>query len=167
MIFLGIDPGLKGALAWIRDSGETGWVPMPVVKGSKGKPEYDVLGLLTVLKRIETGAFVYAVSERLQPLPPAMGGSQANYARGRALGLLEGVLVACSIPYQLVRPMDWQKVMLAGTSGSDTKQRSIIACHRLFPMVDLLATPRCRKPHDGAADALLLADFARRTYSAQ
>lgn len=161
MIFLGIDPGLSGALAWIYENGSVSWSPMPTVEAAKGKPEYDVRAL-----NFSLGAFksVQAVCERLQPLPPTMGGSQANYARGRALGLLEALLTAQDIPFQLVRPQAWQKIMLAGTGGDDTKQRSIIAAQRLFPSVNLLRTPRCKKPHDGAADALLLAEYARRTF---
>ena len=35
-------------------------------------------------------------------------------------------------------------------------------CPWLFPDVSLLATPRCKKPHDGMAEALLMAEYARR-----
>jgi hypothetical protein len=52
--------------------------------------------------------------------------------------------------------------MLAGTPGEDTKQRSVIAAQRLFPNVSLLPTPRCKKPSDGIADALLIAEWGRR-----
>jgi len=73
------------------------------------------------------------------------------------------LLEALEIPYQLVSARTWQKSMLAGTSGADTKQRSILAAGRLFPGVNLKRSARARKADDGIADALLLAEYARRT----
>jgi hypothetical protein len=35
-------------------------------------------------------------------------------------------------------------------------------CEKLFPGVDLRATERSRKPSDGLAEALLMAEYARR-----
>jgi hypothetical protein len=35
-------------------------------------------------------------------------------------------------------------------------------CRRLFPGVSLRATPRCTTDHDGMAEALLIAEYARR-----
>ena len=44
------------------------------------------------------------------------------------------------------------------------KNTSIDLCKRLFPDINLLATPRSRKPHDGMAEALLIAEYGRRHY---
>lgn len=166
MIYLGIDPGHDGALAIIDDCAPAArWIPMPMVHAAKGKPQYDVKALhefFAVVGRDVGSRGIYAACERLTALPPTMGGSSANYARGRSLGLLEALMVATHTPYALVQPKAWQKVMLAGTPGDDTKQRSILACQRLFPSVSLMRTERCRKPHDGAADALLIAEYGRR-----
>jgi len=64
------------------------------------------------------------------------------------------MLTALEIPYQLVAPQTWQRAMHAGTPGSDTKQRSILAAQRLFPSVDLRRNRKGRRPDDGLADAL-------------
>jgi hypothetical protein len=103
--------------------------------------------------------------EQLQPMPMEKGGTLANYARGRSLGVLEALCVAHKLSYQLVRPQAWQKVMLAGVEGQDTKARSIIAAGRLFPKVSLMRTERSKKPDDGFADALLIAEYARRNHA--
>jgi hypothetical protein len=42
------------------------------------------------------------------------------------------------------------------------KENSIEVCKKLFPQVNLLATPRCKKEHDGIAEALLMAEYTRR-----
>jgi len=44
----------------------------------------------------------------------------------------------------------------------DTKAMALLAAKRLFPSVDLTATERSKKPHDGIVDALLLAEYGRR-----
>ena len=42
------------------------------------------------------------------------------------------------------------------------KQDSITVCKRLFPDANLFRTDKCKKEHDGMAEALLMAEYARR-----
>jgi hypothetical protein len=169
VIFVGVDPGKQGAIAVLDDAGralET--LPTPIVSASGGaRPEYDLPAIRDYIDRwrkvgsIGGGAFVTV--EKGQPMPPTVpGGSAANFARGVARGW-EWMLVALRLPYQLVAPRTWQLVMHAGTPGSDTKQRSMLAAHRLFPGVSLTRSMRCRNESDGIAEALLIAEFGRRS----
>ena len=179
VIFIGIDPGKKGAIVQIvaghdGDSRVERMEPMPIVSATtgRGKDEYDIGGIDRLFRELvpmtQTGnAFV--VVEKPQPLPPIrtsdgfqLGGSIGNFNRGLQFGFA-WMLEALRIPYQLVAPRTWQRVMHEGTPGEDTKQRSILAAQRLFPGVDLRRSPRARKADDGFADALLLAEYARRT----
>jgi len=65
-------------------------------------------------------------------------------------------LVCAKIPYEVVRPRIWQKVVLCGIEGADTKVKSVLKCQRRLPDLDL--TPgKKRKPHDGLADAACMA----------
>lgn len=169
MIYVGVDPGKTGAIATINsDNMEIEIQPMPIIKG-KGRGEYDLVEIKNVLCLLPGYADTYpprilVIVEKLQPLPPKMkGGSIANYHRGVASGW-SWLLTGMSIPYQLVRPQDWQKVMLAGTSGTDTKQKSIIAAQRLFPGQSLKRTEKCRKPDAGMSDALLMCAYGMRIY---
>ena len=68
------------------------------------------------------------------------------------------MLQSFEIPYQLIPPQTWKKEF----SLNKSKEKSIDVCKRLFPGVKLLATPRCKKEHDGMAEALLMAEYARR-----
>ena len=77
---------------------------------------------------------------------------------GKSAGFIEGVLTALGIPFQLVTPQRWKKEFTLHNS----KQSSIDVCKRLFPDVDLRPTGRCRKDSDGMAEALLMAEFAKR-----
>ena len=157
MIVCGVDPGKDGAIAFVSPAGAV-LHAMPTIESAKGRAEYDVPRIAELLHAAE-----HVFIEKLQPLPMKHGGSIANYQRGMGLGLLVGICTAKRIAFTLVRPQDWQKAMHAGTSGEDTKQRSIVAAQRLFPDVDLRRTERCKGPHDGKADALLIAEFGRRT----
>ena len=165
MIYLGIDPGKGGAIAVIGGGFASSGIeiyPTPVIKATKGKgrTEYNLVRIREILEMTEPD---FVTLERSQPLPPKMGGSIANYHRGVSRGW-EWMLVALEIPYQLVAARTWQKMMHAGTPGGDTKQRSILAAQRLFPKVNLKRTERCRVADHNFAEALLLAEFGRRTH---
>jgi crossover junction endodeoxyribonuclease RuvC len=85
-------------------------------------------------------------------------GVTSMFSFGKSAGFIEGVLTALAIPYQLVPPQTWKKVFSLNAS----KLNSIEVCQKLFPDVDLMRTERCKKPHDGMAEALLMAEYARR-----
>ena len=78
---------------------------------------------------------------------------------GKSAGYIEGVLNAFKIKYDLIPPQRWKKVF---ELHSD-KQESIDKCIQLFPKANLLPTPRCKKPSDGMAEALLIAEYGKRS----
>jgi len=174
MLTLGVDPGKLGAIAAVGGDGGP-WVrPIPLIRGRKGsRAEYDLDGVVALLRRagfaryrertVQRWGELCAFLELTAPLPPKVKqGTNANYHRGFGRGFLEGVLRSLRIPYTLVPPRKWQAEMLEGTTGDDTKQRAIVAAGRLFPGVSLMPTERSRKPSDGMADALLIAEYGRR-----
>ena len=163
--YIGIDPGLKGAISCKGPaSDEPVVIPTPTTKvGSK--LQYDIGSIVSIIWSLAHDGQCFAAVEKLHPMRLEHGGVQANYQRGRALAVWEVALVAAKIPYELVAPRTWQKVMHAGTPEGDTKERSIVAAKRLFPGVSLLPTTRCRKESDGMAEALLLMEYGRRRHS--
>lgn len=154
---IGVDPGKGGAIV-VHGQDLLELHPMPVIT-SKTRAQYDLRAIHNTLARGCDHCFI----EKQQPLPPRMGGGSANFFRGYSLALFEGMLVALNVPYTVVAPSRWQKVMLADVIGDDTKQRAILACDRLFPEVDLRRSSRARKPDQGLVDALLIAEYGRRT----
>lgn len=165
MISIGIDPGKHGAIVALETFGHVArCFTMPLIKSSKGRDEIDIFALKMELEAtVQRGSMAHAYVERPQPLPPRMGGGIANFHRGYGLGLLEGLLSSMSMPYTLVAPQAWQKVMLAGVAGSDTKARALSAFTRLqFPR-EILLIGKARKPHDGMVDAALIAEYGRRS----
>lgn len=177
--YAGIDPGKAGAVAVVDQAGANSSIrAVPVIRASekKGRTEYDLEGIRDHLEQLRALGPLFVTLEKAQPMPftfkrkkkegeaeadTGIGGTIVNYQRGFSMGWV-WMLAALRIPYQLVVPQTWQSVMLAGTSGSDTKQKSILACHRLFPGVSLRRTEKSKVLDHNLSDALLLAEFGRR-----
>lgn len=166
-LFVGIDPGLSGAIAVLDENGALISIePIPLVpSGSGSRSEFDLPAIRDRLLHWRTFASrsgLFVTIEKLTAMPRSMGGASANFARGLSRGFA-WMLTVLEVPYQLVSPREWQSAMLAGAAGKDTKQRSIVAAQRLFPSADLRRSPKSKKPDDGLADAALLAEFGRRS----
>jgi len=166
MLYIGIDPGLAGAIAAIGDqSGCIDIYPMPILtaKKGKGRKEYDLHAIKGLLRLWHRSRPVFVTLEKAQPLPPTIrAGGIANFHAG-VNKAWEWVLAVMEIPYEVVQPRTWQARMHAGTPGEDTKQRSILAAQRLFPEVDFRRSERARKPDEGSCEAILIAEYGRRT----
>lgn len=148
-IYIGIDPGKSGAMAVIRSSAHS---PEKIEVVPFDAAQYSL-----TLARISSGVCpVTCCVEKVGAMPGQGVVSMFNF--GHNLGLIEGLLRAYGIPYQLVPPQTWKKEF----SLSSDKAKSIEVCQKLFPDVSLLATERSRKPNDGMAEALLMAEYARR-----
>ena len=145
MIYIGIDPGKDGALAMISDVGAASVVPY----------DPDVYKATMYVFREQARA----VLEHVGAMPGQ--GVTSMFSFGENFGYIKGLLEAYQIPYELVRPQRWKKAF--GISG---KNQSVEVCKRLFPGVSLRRTERCKKDHDGMAEALLMAEYARRNHGA-
>ena len=144
MTYIGIDPGKDGALAVLCEGGLVSVVPF--------YPD----AYKAAIRALNGPAM--AVLEHVGAMPGQ--GVTSMFSFGENFGYLKGLLEAFEIPYELVRPQRWKKEL--GISG---KNQSVEVCKRLFPGVSLRKEERSRKDHDGMAEALLMAEFARRHYA--
>lgn len=149
MIYIGIDPGKSGALAYIMPDGLANAVP------------FDEGQYLFVLRHIAERCereHIKAVCclEHVSAMPGQ--GVTSMFSFGQNFGWIQGLLQAFGISYELVRPQKWKKEF----SITGDKNTSIAVCKRLFPDVSLYPSSRCRKESDGLAEALLMAEYARR-----
>lgn len=163
-IYVGIDIGKAGAIVW-RDVNKSVFttLAMPMI----GK-ELDIPQIDNILSKFSPH-HTHVVFEKLG----VIFGSSKTTARSMGLqeGIIEALCVAHKLPYTKVPPKTWQKTMFEGLSEMkrgdgkrDTKAMALVIAKRLFPSVNLLATPRSTVPHDGIVDALLLSEFGRRYY---
>lgn len=142
--YVGIDPGKSGALAIIHEDGQVETYTFnPSVYSS-------------ILRSLSEYRNAVCCVEKVSAMPGQGVVSMFNF--GHNFGLIEGMLQAYSIPYQLVPPQTWKKEF----SLTSDKAKSIEVCQKLFPNANLMATSRSRKPSDGIAEALLMAEYARR-----
>lgn len=154
MIYLGVDPGANGGIAAVYpDQGSMKLLNL------KSATERDVFSFL--LDAAPPGRS-YCVLEK-----PAGAPGQRNLSGLTKLhdsvGFLRGLLVARGVPFDFISPQSWQRVyglLRKDKAETDTakKNRHKQAAERLFPEV---------KVTHAVADALLLADFCRRTYAAR
>lgn len=144
MIYVGVDVGKNGGYAVIYPSGI-------VAEVWDDENFIDEMKLVS-LREEEVRACVEQVGAMPRESP------KASFSFGRSAGFIEGVLQTFGISYQLVRPQVWKKEF----GLNSDKSKSCEVCHKLFPTVNLLRTERCKKPHDGMAEALLMAEYARR-----
>lgn len=145
--FLGIDPGKKGGIALI-DSESGSSVTMPY-------DDKELISLCRNCESISTNNIICCL-EKVGAMPGQ--GVVSMFSFGKSVGYIKGVLESFGIPYQEISPQKWKKEF----SLTSDKAQSAEICSRLFPNISLLATPRCKKPHDGMAEALLMAEYARR-----
>lgn len=146
MIYIGIDPGKSGAMAVIYCGGMNDAVKLIPFD------EREYIRRLQDMK----APFSKACLEHVGAMPGQGVTSMFNF--GQNFGYIKGLLEAFQIPYELVRPQKWKKEF--GITGD--KNSSVEVCKRLFPGVSLRRTERCRKDDDGMAEALLMAEYARR-----
>ena len=153
MIFIGIDPGLNGAIAFFdTEKGHLSIVDMPVLevkRNNKVKKEVSPYGVASIFYLADEVRDV--VLERVGAMPGQ--GVSSVFSFGRSVGLIEGVLAAHKFPISIITPQAWQKAVGVRGGKDGSRQRAM----ELFPnYAGLFAL----KKHDGRADAACMAWFA-------
>lgn len=123
---------------------------------------FDKATLPDVAQGLKKWAPIMTLVEHVHAMPGQ--GVVSMFSFGRVFGEVLGILAALQLPHQLVHPRVWSRVMHQGVTGDEAKARSLLAAARLFPGVDLRASDRCKKPHAGLVDAILLAEYGRRLF---
>ena len=153
-IIIGIDPGIKGAIAAI-DAGSRRLIEVTdcPTTNNAGKQIYDIAEMAHTIRRMSLLGDAAVVLEQQQAMPKQ--GVSSTFTIGRGFGIWQGILATLEVPYRTVRPVVWTRQVFAGMPG-EGKFRSIQFALQMFPGIEL--TPqRCRKPKDGRADAACLA----------
>jgi Holliday junction resolvasome RuvABC endonuclease subunit len=138
--YLGIDPGMSGALAVVLYNGELWWVedmPNPL----HGAAVVDLLD--------RDGPYRAAI-EDVHSMPGQ--GVSSTFKFGMGFGIVLGALGARRIPYTLVTPNRWKKAQRV-TADKDTSRAR--AC-QLWPAH---ASKFARKKDNGRAEAALIAHW--------
>lgn len=161
-LVIGIDPGLKGALAFY-DGGAVEVVSMPVIpvrKNGKDRNELDGYELARIINA--RGHIDLAAVERVGAMP--RDGAVSAFAFGRSVGEVVGILRAHFIPLDFPVPRTWRKAMGVMPSVSGDKKPSIARATALMPVASAAwAAVRGNGDADtrsGRAEAALIALYA-------
>lgn len=153
--FIGIDPGLSGAIA-ILTSDNPIILATPVID-----KEIDVARIIQFLYENEVNERnSIAHIEKVGAFPKQ--GVVSMFRFGFVTGIMHGVFRTLKIPLFIVTPQSWKKEILVDTDKS--KQAAINWCLRSYPGVNLFSTMKSKIHDNGMADALCLAEYGKRKY---
>lgn len=165
MIYVGIDPGLNGAIAAVNDGGSVFVWDTPVLL-MDGKRKHNVPQMAKLMMQcycspegallVKSTSEILVVLESVHAMPHQ--GVSSSFSFGRGFGIWEGIIGAFGLPNEMPSPQRWKKEMLADQSkeGKDASRYKAI---QLFPQLsDYLQ----RKKDDGRSEALLMAEYGRR-----
>ena len=155
MNWIGIDPGLDGAIA-VMCNGEITLIDTPTVSNGK-KLDMDLYAISRLLKGFICSQDCFVAIEAVHAMPGQ--GVTSMFSFGKGFGMWLGILAALDIPHQPVAPQTWKKVMLA--DGGKEKDAARVKAHQLYPQI---ADQLSRKRDHGRADALLMAAWAQMVF---
>ena len=160
-LVVGIDPGKTGAIVALdMDGTPIEWMAADhpregyTVKGKRGRDYVPAVMALWLTQR-EGVRLVLVEQQQARPIE----GRSSVLQTGFGYGLWVGILAALRIPYRVVSPGAWTRAVLGSAPKAGArKARSIVAASAQVPGLPL-TWDRKTKPHDGLADAALIAQY--------
>lgn len=157
--YIGIDPGVGGGVAILRDGVAPIVEDIPTLTLGKTKKINAALLAALLSEHLDGGANLALVAIESVHAMPAQG-VRSVFSFGQSFGICQGVVAGLGWPMELVTPQAWTKVMMRGrVRGKDANRQRAI---ELFPQ---LSQELSLKKHHNRADALLIAEYMRRTTS--
>jgi crossover junction endodeoxyribonuclease RuvC len=176
MKYIGIDPGLSGAVGVIdediRGDPKIGYLvevfdtpTMEVESNGKVRSKYNLIGMADLLNYVYESRgmaerYVTVILEAVHSMPKQ--GVASSFTFGEGLGIWKGIIAARGFSLELPSPQRWKKAMM--TDMGKDKDASRLKAIQLFPS---MASQLARKKDDGRAEALLLAEYGRRLRKGQ
>ena len=145
MKYVGVDPGLNGAVALVGD-GFLAVEDMPTIGSNKNR----VIDSLALAEILRGWAPAHTLIERVHAMPGQ--GVSSTFRFGQTLGRIEAVVALAQIPTTYVSPAKWKRHFRLGRDKEDSRRLAI----ELFPHI---ADRLHRKKDEGRAEALLLARY--------
>ncbi len=163
MNFIGIDPGLTGAIALLDEEGKAQVWDTPTGRDKKrniylpGQMHARLYQVICHAGSPSTFKEAVVYIEKVHSMPKQGVASSFNFGQG--YGLWIGLVTALGLPIEYVPPQTWMKEMFKGRPIGKDASRAL-AQEKWPYLVDQLSL----KKHHGRSDALLIAEYGRRTY---
>ena len=160
MIIVGIDPGIAGAICFLRDGKILDVIEMPtMIEGKKNKKQVNGSQIFNEISfRIKTyeKKNIKVVIEQVSAMPGQGVTSMFNF--GQSFGILKGICSAMQLPIYFVRPAKWKKYFNLINSEKDASRTRAI---EIFPY---FSSNLSKKKDSNKADAILIASYFHETY---
>jgi len=169
--YIGIDCGISGGIGVIDENGiMLASEVMPTVKTGKGN-KIDIAMLRKILfapiGKIVTAnpaAYTFIIEDPGAHAPSASGLRSMTYC----FAVAETLVFLTGCRYHTVLSQRWQKEFwsrpkMPKGKKFNTKAAALECARKLWPNQQFKATDRSTKAHDGIVDALLIAEYGRRT----
>ena len=154
-LFVGIDPGLSGALAFLSGE-ELDVLAMPTLTITKAKGTRRVLDLTALANIIDdktkNAAKVSVFIEHVSAMPKQ--GVASMFSFGESYGAIKGIVAANFLPMTLVTPVTWKAKLKVSRNKDDARYRA----SQLMPRFAHLWS---RRKDDGMAEAALIAFYGQ------
>ena len=126
MMIIGIDPGLSGAVAILKDNKVLNIFDMPVMsEGKKNKKQLNSAQLVNIIKdNTKNDVEIAVVVEQVNAMPGQGVTSMFNF--GQTFGAIKGVCAALNLPIFFVRPSKWKKHFELINSSKDSSRTKVI-----------------------------------------
>ena len=157
MKIIGIDPGLSGAIAILKNNIVLSIFDMPVMsEGKKNKRQLNSALLVSLLREnINNNEEVAVVVEQVNAMPGQGVTSMFNF--GQTFGAIKGICAALDLPIFFVRPSKWKKHFELINSSKDSSRTKAI---EMYPK---LSKELAKKKDVNKSDAILIARFFSET----
>jgi crossover junction endodeoxyribonuclease RuvC len=154
-VFIGIDPGAAGAVAFLDRSSAVLLV--------EDCPPGEVM-MAEVVNKFFKNMTVHHCNAAIEYASSMPGQGVASVFKfGANYGIWRGILAAFAIPFEIVHPLKWKRDLVKNRQDAGKKKAAeVAAALRLWPsMAPGLVGPR-GGTKDGRAEALMIAEYCRR-----
>lgn len=146
---IGIDPGLTGAIAALRDGTVMAVADLPTMANGKGKArvkkQINSAALISMLSRFQ-GTNAVCCIESVNAMPDQ--GVASVFSFGDTCGCIRTACAANGLPVEMVTARQWKKLYNLGKDKEVTRTKAI----QLYPLSKL-----ARKKDHNRAEAILIA----------
>ena len=155
MLIIGIDPGISGAICFLKNGKIVDAIEMPsMAEGKKNKKQVNgsqIFNEISARIKDYNKEDIKVVIEQVSAMPGQGVTSMFNF--GQSFGVIKGICSAMQLPIFYVRPTKWKKYFDLINSSKDASRTKVI---EIFPRISHLLS---KKKDANKADAILIASF--------
>ena len=163
MLIIGIDPGISGAICFLKNGTIIDVVEMPsMAEGKKNKKQVNgsqIFNEISLRIKDFNKENIKVVIEQVSAMPGQGVTSMFNF--GQSFGILKGICSAMHLSMHFVRPAKWKKYFNLINCEKDASRTKAI---EIFPY---FSTNLSKKKDANKADAILIASYFYETYRSE